>query len=54
MNAIPVELSHLQAWNEDMPVMIGAVNDWIQRNHSRWPGIIFLVEKQQIDTRSIP
>ena len=50
MNPIPIKLARLHAWNEDMPVVISAVDGWIQADHTRGPPVIFVIEEQQFDT----
>ena len=49
MNSIPIQLPRLQARNEDMPVVISAVEGWIQRDHARGPRVVLAVEQQQFD-----
>ncbi len=50
VNPVPIQLSRLQAWNEDMPVVISAVGGLIQPDHVRGTLVIFVIEEQQFDT----
>jgi hypothetical protein len=53
MNPISIELACLHARNEDMPVVVSTVNGWIQSDHTDGAPVVFTVEKQQFDPRSI-
>ena len=53
VDAIRVELPRLQTRNENMPVVIGSVNNRVQRNHTRRARIVFVIKQQQLDSRSI-
>jgi hypothetical protein len=54
MNPISIELPRLHTRNEDMPVVVGTVDEWIQRNYTGGPPVVFVIEKQQFDPRSMP
>jgi hypothetical protein len=54
MNPISIKLPCLHAGNEDMPVVVSTVDGWIQSDHTGGSPVVFTVEKQQFDPRSIP
>ena len=53
MDPIPIELSRTQAGNEEMPVMVGAVEYWVHGDYVGWSRVLFPVEEQEFDPRSI-
>ena len=50
MSPVSIKLPSPQAGNEDMPVVVGSVNNRIQRNHVRRMRIIFMIKQQQFDS----
>ncbi len=53
VNPVRIQLPRLQPRNEDMPVVIRAVDGLVQPDHVRGPPVIFAIEDQQFDTRSV-
>ena len=53
MNPIAVDLPRPHARHEHVPVVIGAVGRGINADHPRGAGVIFPVEKQQIDSGGV-
>jgi hypothetical protein len=54
MDPISIELPCTQAGNKDVPIMVSAVDYWVQGDYARWSLVLLPVEKQQFDPRSIP
>jgi len=54
MDPICIKLPRLSAGNEYVPIVIGAVDEWMKRNDARGPRVVFPIEEQQIDSGSIP
>ena len=50
MNPVPIQLPGLQARDKDMPVVISAVDGWIELDRARRLHVIFVIEGQQFDT----
>jgi hypothetical protein len=45
----PIDLSRLNIGNEDMPIVIGAVNDGIQLDDPRRLGVGRLIKEEQLE-----
>ena len=53
MHAERIKLTVRRARYKRMPVVIGAMDAWIERNHTRGPRVIHVVEQAQFDTFTV-
>ena len=49
-NSVAIELARRDARNEAMPVVVPPIRNRIERNHTRWLGVVFTIEEDQLNT----
>jgi hypothetical protein len=50
MNTAAIKLTWLNAWDENMPIVVSSIFDTINFDDVRWLLIIFMIEEKPIDT----
>ena len=54
MHAVSIQLARMRARDEDVPVVVRSMDEWIQANDSRRTRVIFVIEEQQVDEGRVP